>query len=213
LSGIPRDEERLKQLSKELPNKSHIYICDLLNEESTENLFDKADEEVGGIDVLVCNAGITKDSLAMRMTNKDFDLVLDINLRATFILNRSAIKKMMKRRYGRIVNIASIVGVTGNAGQANYSASKAGIIAMSKSIASEVATRGITINCVAPGFIETPMTAVLTEDQKNKMISNIPMGSMGLPMDVANGIMFLASEESSYITGQTLHINGGMAMI
>jgi 3-oxoacyl-[acyl-carrier protein] reductase len=213
LSGTSNEDEKLKKLSSELSNKSYIYTCNLLNEQETVELFNKADEETGGIDVLVCNAGITKDGLAMRMKNEDFELVLNINLRATFILTREAIKRMMKRRYGRIINIASIVGVTGNPGQANYSASKAGIIAMSKSIAAEVASRGITVNCIAPGFIETPMTAVLTEEQKNAMVSRIPVGKMGMPLDVANGILFLASEEAAYITGQTLHINGGMAMI
>jgi len=211
LSG--RNEDKLKELLAELPNKSFIFKCDLSNEEDVMSLFDKADAEMGGVDIIVCNAGITKDGLAMRMKNEDFDTVLNVNLRSTFILNRSAIKKMMKRRYGRIINIASIVGVMGNPGQANYVASKAGMIGMSKSIASEVASRGITINCVAPGFIATPMTDVLTDDQKSKMTTNIPMGKMGSPKDIANGIMFLASEEASYITGQTLHINGGMIMI
>ena len=208
-----RNKDKLNNLSSKLPNKSFIFPCDLSNIEEVEKLFETADAEMGGIDVLVCNAGITKDTLAMRMSNDDFENVINVNLKATFILNREAIKKMMKRRYGRIVNISSVVGVAGNPGQANYVASKAGMIGMSKSIAMEVATRGITVNCIAPGFIETPMTDVLTEDQKNRILSGIPMGRMGEPEDIANSIIFIASKEASYITGQTIHVNGGMLMI
>ena len=208
-----RNKDKLNNLSSKLPNKSFIFPCDLSNIEEVEKLFETADAEMGGIDVLVCNAGITKDTLTMRMLNDDFENVINVNLKATFILNREAIKKMMKRRYGRIVNISSVVGVAGNPGQANYVASKAGMIGMSKSIAMEVATRGITVNCIAPGFIETPMTDVLTEDQKNRILSGIPMGRMGEPEDIANSIIFIASKEASYITGQTIHVNGGMLMI
>ena len=208
-----RNKDKLNNLSSKLPNKSFIFPCDLSNIEEVEKLFETADAEMGGIDVLVCNAGITKDTLTMRMSNDDFENVINVNLKATFILNREAIKKMMKRRYGRIVNISSVVGVAGNPGQANYVASKAGMIGMSKSIAMEVATRGITVNCIAPGFIETPMTDVLTEDQKNRILSGIPMGRMGEPEDIANSIIFIASKEASYITGQTIHVNGGMLMI
>lgn len=211
LSGT--NKAKLEKLASEISTKTFIYECNLSNDECLSELFDKADTEMDGIDILVCNAGITKDNLAMRMSNEDFDNVLNINLRSSFILNRNAIKKMMKRRYGRIINISSIVGVMGNAGQANYCASKAGLIGMSKAIAMEVASRGITINCVAPGFIETPMTAVLTEEQKNKMLAEIPMGRMGQAEEIANTIIFLASKEASYITGQTLHVNGGMLMI
>lgn len=211
LSGT--NKAKLEKLASEISTKTFIYECNLSNDECLSELFDKADTEMGGIDILVCNAGITKDNLAMRMSNEDFDNVLNINLRSSFILNRNAIKKMMKRRYGRIINISSIVGVMGNAGQANYCASKAGLIGMSKAMAMEVASRGITINCVAPGFIETPMTAVLTEEQKNKMLAEIPMGRMGQAEEIANTIIFLASKEASYITGQTLHVNGGMLMI
>ncbi len=208
-----RNKDKLNDLSSKLPNKSFIFPCDLSNIEEVEKLFETADTEMGGIDVLVCNAGITKDTLAMRMSNDDFENVINVNLKATFILNREAIKKMMKRKYGRIINISSVVGVAGNPGQANYVASKAGMIGMSKSIAMEVATRGITVNCIAPGFIETPMTDVLTDDQKNKILSGIPMGKMGQAEDIANSIVFIASKEASYITGQTIHVNGGMLMI
>ncbi|MDR1499069.1 MAG: 3-oxoacyl-[acyl-carrier-protein] reductase [Rickettsiales bacterium] len=208
-----RNKEKLEKLASSLGVKTHIFSCDLGNIADVEELFDRADAEMGGIDVLVCNAGITKDMLAIRMTTSDFEDVITVNLKATFILNRSALKRMMKRRYGRIINISSITGVMGNAGQANYVASKAGMIGMSKSLAMEVASRGITVNCVAPGFIETPMTDVLTEEQKTRMLANIPIGKMGTPVDVANSIVFLASREAGYITGQTLHINGGMLMV
>lgn len=208
-----RNEEALKQLALNLNTQTFIFTCDLNKKEEVLELFDKADSEMNGIDILICNAGITKDGLSMRMSDGDFEQVLEINLNSTFFLNRSAIKKMMKRKYGRIINISSIVGVMGNPGQANYVASKAGVIGMSKSIAAEVATRGITVNCIAPGFIKTAMTDVLTEEQKNKMITQIPMGRMGNADEIANTAMFLASKEASYITGQTLHVNGGMLMI
>ena len=168
---------------------------------------------MSGIDIMLCNAGITKDSLSMKMKTEDFQKVIDINLTSTFILNRDMAKKMMKRKYGRIINTASIVGVMGNPGQANYVASKAGMIGMTKSIALEYASRGITINCIAPGFIKTPMTDVLTDDQKNAMLSRIPEGKFGLPQDIANTAIFLASDEANYITGQTIHVNGGMLMV
>lgn len=211
LSGTRK--EKLEKLANEINSKTFLYECNLSNDESVSELFDKADTEMGGIDILVCNAGITKDNLSIRMSNEDFDSVLNLNLRSTFILNRNAIKKMMKRKYGRIINISSIVGIMGNPGQANYCASKAGMIGMSKSMAIEVASRGITINCIAPGFIETPMTDVLTEDQKNKMLSAIPVGRMGQAKEIASTVVFLASKEASYITGQTIHVNGGMLMV
>lgn len=208
-----RNKEKLNKVATGIGGNTFTFVCDLENMEDVESFFEKADAEMGGIDVLVCNAGITKDMLSIRMTTADFEKVLDVNLKAGFILNREAIKKMMKRRYGRIINISSVVGVMGNAGQVNYVASKAGLIGMSKTLAIESASRGITVNCVAPGFIETPMTDVLTDDQKNKILSGIPMGKMGQPEDIANTILFLASKEASYITGQTIHVNGGMLMI
>ena len=210
-------EDKLKEMAAELSEitKNEVkYIAFNLSDAAQVNeLFDKAEEMVGQIDILVCNAGITKDNLVLRMKDEDFEQVLDVNLKSTFILNRNAIKKMMRRKYGRIINVASIVAVQGNPGQANYVASKAGMIGMSKSMAAEVASRGITINCVAPGFIQTAMTDVLTEQQKHAMISKIPMGKMGSVEDISSSIAFLASEEAGYITGQTLHINGGMLMV
>lgn len=208
-----RDEEALNQLSSELSVKNYKYIVDLSDLKGLEEFIEKADQEMGGIDIMLCNAGITKDSLSMKMKTEDFQKVIDINLTSTFILNRDMAKKMMKRKYGRIINTASIVGVMGNPGQANYVASKAGMIGMTKSIALEYASRGITINCIAPGFIKTPMTDVLTDDQKNAMLSRIPEGKFGLPQDIANAAIFLASDEANYITGQTIHVNGGMLMV
>ena len=168
---------------------------------------------MGKIDILVNNAGITQDGLCMRMTDEQWQKVLDINLTAGFKLSRAVIPGMMKRRYGRIVNMASIVGVFGNAGQANYAASKGGLIAMTKCMAQELAARGITLNCVAPGFIKTPMTDVLPQEAKDALAKKIPMGRLGLAEDIANTVAFLASEEASYITGQTIHVNGGMSMV
>jgi len=208
-----RRMESMEKLEEEIGKQKYKFVADLSDEVATEKLFNEADEAMGGIDILVCNAGLTKDGLAMRMKNEDWDLVLNINLRSSFILNREAIKKMMRRKYGRIINMASIVGVMGNPGQANYVASKAGLIGMSKSIASEVASRGITVNCIAPGFIKSPMTDVLSDEQKAKLNAGIPMGKMGTPEDIANTVVFLSSEEAGYITGQTIHVNGGMAMI
>jgi len=206
-------EEKLKELQNQIGENCKILTCNLSDFEQVEALFDKAEELAGGqIDILVCNAGITKDNLILRMKNEDFDKVLDVNLKSTFILNRNAIKKMMRRKWGRIINIASVVGVTGNPGQCNYVASKAGMIGMSKSMAAEVASRGITINCVAPGFIESPMTEVLNDAQKEVILNKIPAGKMGNANDIANGVAFLASDEAGYITGTTLHINGGMFM-
>ncbi|MBU6139953.1 MAG: 3-oxoacyl-ACP reductase FabG [Proteobacteria bacterium] len=205
-------EEKLQELANEIGGDVKFIACDLSNVEAVDALFDKAEELVGQIDILVCNAGITKDNLVLRMKNEDFDHVIDVNLKSTFILNRNAVKKMMRRKYGRIINITSVVGVTGNPGQANYVASKAGMIGMTKSIAQEVASRGITINCVAPGFIKSPMTEILTEQQRAAILHKIPAGEMGESTDIAKAVAFLASEDASYITGHTLHVNGGMFM-
>ncbi len=209
-------EEKLQELAMQLQSLSTHEIkyipCDLADAVSVNNLFDKAEELLSQIDILVCNAGITRDNLALRMKDEDFNHVIDINLKSTFILNRSAIKKMLKRKYGRIINISSVVALTGNAGQANYVASKAGMIGMSKSFAQEVASRSITINCVAPGFIESPMTDILTDHQKSAILHKIPCARMGNTSEIASAVAFLASEEASYITGQTLNVNGGMFM-
>lgn len=206
-------EDRLKELAETIGNDTQIFPCNLSDENEVESLFERAEEKLGQIDIIVCNAGITKDNLSLRMKNEDFDQVININLRSTFILNRNAIKKMMKRKYGRIINISSVVAVSGNPGQANYVASKAGVIGMSKSLALEVASRGITINCVAPGFIQTAMTDILNEVQKQEIMKSIPMQKMGNSLDIAATVAFLASNEAGYITGQTVHVNGGMLMV
>ena len=207
-----KDSEAMNKIANEV-NAKHVYTIDLSDLNGLESFIEKADTEMGGIDVMLCNAGITKDSLSMKMKTEDFQKVIDINLTSTFILNRDMAKKMMRRKNGRIINTASIVGVMVNPGQANYVASKAGMIGMTKSIALEYASRGITINCIAPGFIKTPMTDVLTDEQKNAMLSRIPEGRFGNPEDIANTAIFLASDEAAYITGQTIHVNGGMLMV
>lgn len=206
-------EESLNKLAAELKERVTVKTCNLQDNDAVSNLIDEAAAIHDRLDILVCNAGITKDNLSLRMSIEDFDAVMNINLRSTFVLNKAAIKRMMKQRYGRIINISSIVGFTGNLGQANYTAAKAGMVAMSKTLAQEVATRGITVNCVAPGFIDTPMTSVLKDEIKEELIKKVPIGRLGTAEDIANGVVFLASLEASYITGQTLHINGGMAMI
>ena len=190
-----------------------VLPCNLSSPEDVEKLVPAAAEAMGGLDILVNNAGITRDGLAMRMKDDDWQSVLDVNLTSSFRLARAAMKLMMKKRWGRIVSVTSIVGVTGNAGQANYAASKAAIIGMSKSLAQELATRNVTVNCVAPGFIATPMTDVLNEKQREGILAQIPAGRMGSGDDIAAAVLFLASEEAGYVTGQTLHVNGGMAMI
>jgi 3-oxoacyl-[acyl-carrier protein] reductase len=205
-------EEKLQELATEIGGDVKYVACNLSDTAAVDALFDKAEELVGQIDILVCNAGITKDNLILRMKDDDFNHVLDVNLKSTFVLNRNAIKKMMRRKYGRIINIASVVGVTGNPGQCNYVASKAGMIGMSKSLAQEVATRGITINCVAPGFIQSPMTDILNDVQREAILNKIPAGKMGESSDIAKAVAFLASEDARYITGHTLHVNGGMFM-
>ncbi len=204
-------QELAKEIAKEDAHKISCIPCNLADINEVENLFDKA-EEFSPIDILVCNAGITKDNLILRMKTEDFQQVIDTNLRSTFILNRNAIKKMLKRKYGRIINIASVVASTGNPGQANYVASKAGMIGLSKSLASEVATREITVNCISPGFITSPMTDILTDVQKHAILAKIPAGKMGTAQEIANAVAFLASQEASYITGHNLQVNGGMFM-
>jgi 3-oxoacyl-[acyl-carrier protein] reductase len=212
LHGTRKDA--LDALAHELGGERvHVLTAPLNDPEATLALLPQAEAVMGSVDILVNNAGITRDTLLMRMKDTDWDEVMMVNLRSTFILSRSAIKGMMKRRYGRIINMTSVVGVTGNAGQTNYSASKAGMIGFSKSLAAEVASRNITVNCIAPGFIETPMTDVLTEDQKARILGSVPAGRLGSVNEIAAAAVFLASTEAAYITGQTLHVNGGMAMI
>ena len=205
--------EKLEALAADLGERTHVIAANLGDMESVEALAKEAIEAMGGIDILVNNAGITRDNLAMRLSDDDWADVIRVNLQAVFKLSKSVLRPMMKARFGRIINITSVVGQTGNAGQANYAASKAGTVGMSKSLAQEVASRNITVNCIAPGFIETPMTDALTDDQKAAINANIPAGRMGQPDDVAACAVFLASDESAYVTGQTLHVNGGMAMV
>lgn len=191
----------------------HVLTCNLSSADDVEKLIPAAEAAMGGLDILVNNAGITRDGLAMRMKDEDWQQVLDVNLTSSFRLARAAIKLMMKKRWGRIISVTSVVGVTGNPGQANYVASKAGLIGMSKSLAQEVASRNVTVNCVAPGFIATPMTDALNDKQKEAILGRIPSGRMGASEDIAAAVLYLASEEAGYVTGQTLHVNGGMAMI
>jgi len=205
-------QEALDALSAELPG-SVALACNLSDPAETDSLIGRAEEALGGLDILVANAGITKDGLLLRMKDEDFERVLDVNLGSYFRLARAASKGMMKRRLGRIIAITSVVGVTGNPGQANYAASKAGMIGFTKSIAQELASRGITANCIAPGFIVSPMTDALNEAQKEAITKSIPAARLGQPDDIAAAVVYLASDQASYVTGQTLHVNGGMAMI
>ncbi|MBL9033161.1 MAG: 3-oxoacyl-[acyl-carrier-protein] reductase [Rhodospirillaceae bacterium] len=205
--------EPLQNLKSQLGMRAHVLPCDLGNVADTEQLMKSAEAAMGGVDILVNNAGLTRDGLAMRMKDEDWQKVIDVNLTAGFRLARAALRGMMKKRWGRIIGITSIVGVTGNPGQANYAAAKAGMIGMSKAMAQEVASRGITVNCVAPGFIETQMTGVLSEDQKSRIMASIPAGRLGQSAEVATAVVYLASSEAAYVTGQTIHVNGGMAMI
>jgi 3-oxoacyl-[acyl-carrier protein] reductase len=205
--------EPLEALAAELGARAHVLACNLSVAEEVEALVKRAAEAMGSVDILVNNAGITKDGLVMRMSDADWQQVIDVNLTATFRLCRAAIRGMMKARWGRIVNISSVVGQTGNAGQVNYAASKAGMVGMSKSLAAEVASRGITVNCVAPGFIETAMTGKLNEAQRAGILGAVPAGRMGTPSEIAAAVLYLASAEAGYVTGATLHVNGGMAMI
>jgi len=206
-------EEKLKELAAELGDRTFIYPANLSDREAVKALGQKAEEEMSGIDILVNNAGITRDGLFVRMSDEDWDAVLNVNLTSVFNLTRELTHPMMRRRNGRIINITSIVGVTGNPGQANYCASKAGLIGFSKSLAQEIASRNVTVNCIAPGFIESAMTDKLSEKQKEAIMGSIPMKRMGAGGDIAAAVVYLASDEAAYVTGQTLHINGGMAMI
>jgi len=205
--------EALEALAAELGERVVIAPCNLSDKDSVEALLPTAEEKLGGLDILVNNAGITRDNLFMRLKDEDWDNVLAVNLTAAFRLSRAAAKSMMRRRYGRIVAIGSVVGTTGNPGQGNYAAAKAGLIGMSKALAAEVASRNITVNVVAPGFIESPMTQALNDKQREGILSGVPMGRLGEGKDVAAAVAFLASTEAGYVTGQTLHVNGGMAMI
>ena len=205
--------ESLQDLIHEMGDGAFVFPADLSSLEEAEALIAKATDVLGSIDILVNNAGITRDNLSVRLKNDDWQAVLDVNLSSAFRLSRAVLRGMMKARWGRIISVTSIVGITGNPGQANYAASKAGMIGMSKSLAQEVANRGITVNCIAPGFIETAMTDVIGEEQKSKLVKGIPSGRMGHPKDIATACIYLASEEASYVTGQTLHVNGGMAMV
>jgi len=205
--------EVLQQLKDEIGEGVHILPCNLSSAEDVEKLVPAAEAALGGLDILVNNAGITKDGLAMRMKDEDWQSVIDVNLTANFRLSRAAMRLMMKKRWGRIINITSIVGVTGNPGQANYVASKAGLIGMTKSLAQELASRNVTVNCIAPGFIATPMTEALNDKQKEAILGRIPAGRMGGPTDIASAVVYLASQEAGYVTGQTIHVNGGMAMV
>ncbi|CAN2534990.1 MAG TPA: 3-oxoacyl-[acyl-carrier-protein] reductase [Methylosinus sp.] len=206
-------EEALVTLAAELVDRVHVLPCDLSDKAQAEALVPAAEKAMGGLDILVNNAGITRDMLFMRLKDEDWDAVLNVNLTSAFRLSRAALRGMMRKRHGRIIGITSIVGVTGNAGQGNYAAAKAGMIGMTKSLAAEVASRNITVNCVAPGFIESPMTDALNETQKQTILRAVPAGRLGTGADVAAAVVYLSSEEAAYVTGQTLHVNGGMAMI
>lgn len=211
LSGTRVDP--LEALAAELGSRAHVLPCNLSVSEEVEGLVKRAAEAMGAVDILINNAGITRDGLAMRMSDDDWASVIDVNLTATFRLCRAAIRGMMKARWGRIVNISSVVGTTGNAGQVNYAAAKAGMVGMSKSLAAEVASRGITVNCVAPGFITTAMTDKLNEEQKARILTAVPAGRMGEAAEIAAAVLFLSAPEAGYVTGATLHVNGGMDMV
>jgi 3-oxoacyl-[acyl-carrier protein] reductase len=207
-------EAVLQELAAELGERSAVVACDLSDSTAVDALVGRAEEALGGgIEILVNNAGLTRDGLSMRMKDEDWQAVLDVNLTACFRLSRAALRGMTRARFGRIINITSIVGVTGNPGQANYAASKAGMIGFSKSLAAEVASRSVTVNCIAPGFIASPMTDALNDKQRDALLPRIPLGYTGAPEDVAASVVYLASNEARYMTGQTLHVNGGMAML
>jgi len=211
LSGTRR--EALEALAGELGSRAHVLPCDLADAAAVEALVPAAEAAMGSLDILVNNAGVTRDNLFMRMKDAEWDTVIAVDLTAAFRLSRACLKGMMRRRFGRIIGIASIVGVTGNPGQGNYAAAKAGMIGMSKALAAEVASRGITVNCVAPGFIASPMTDKLNDKQREAILKSVPSGKLGSGADIGAAAVFLASDEAAYVTGQTLHVNGGMAMI
>ncbi len=211
LSGTRR--EVLEASAAALGERAHVVVADLAEAAAADGLIANAERAAGPIDILVNNAGLTRDMLALRLKDEDWQAVLDVDLTAPFRLARAALRGMLKRRAGRIIGISSIVGSTGNAGQANYAAAKAGLVAMSKSLAQEVGSRGITVNVVAPGFVETPMTDALGEVQRQRLLGAIPLGRMGQPADVGAAVVYLASDEAGWVTGATLHVNGGMAMI
>ena len=212
LSGTRR--EALDALAGELGGRCHVLPCDLSDAGSVEQLVPQAEEAFGGeVDILVNNAGVTRDMLFARLTDEDWDLVLTVNLTAAMRLSRAVLRGMMRRRAGRIVSITSVVGVTGNAGQGNYAASKAGLIGMTKSLAAEIASRNVTVNCVAPGFTASAMTDALNEKQRAAILERVPARRLGTPAEIASAVVYLASDEAAYVTGQTIHVNGGMAMI
>lgn len=206
-------EEKLNALAADMGDRTHVFPANLADKEAVAELGAKVEEKLEGVDILVNNAGITRDGLFVRMSDDDWDDVINVNLSSVFRLTRALTHPMMRRRFGRIINITSVVGVTGNPGQANYCASKAGMIGFSKSLAQEIASRNVTVNCVAPGFIESAMTEKLNDKQKDTILGAIPMKRMGSCDEVASSVAFLASDEAAYMTGQTLHVNGGMAMI
>jgi 3-oxoacyl-[acyl-carrier protein] reductase len=211
LSGTRR--EALEALAGELGQRVHVLPCDLTDAAAVEALVPAAETAMGSLDILVNNAGLTRDNLFMRMKDAEWDTVIAVDLTAAFRLSRACLKGMMRRRFGRIIGVTSIVGVTGNPGQGNYAAAKAGMIGMSKALAAEVASRGITVNCIAPGFIASPMTDALNDKQREAILASVPMGRLGAGADIGAAAVYLASGEAAYVTGQTLHVNGGMAMI
>ncbi|WP_230531193.1 3-oxoacyl-[acyl-carrier-protein] reductase [Microvirga roseola] len=210
LSGTRRSV--LDEIASSFGERVHVVEANLSDKDSVEALVPAAEAAMDGLDILVNNAGVTKDNLFMRMKDEEWDTVIAVNLTAAFRLSRAAVKGMMRRRYGRIVNIGSVVGSTGNPGQGNYAASKAGLIGMTKALAAEVASRNITVNCVAPGFIQSPMTDALNEKQREAILGTIPMARLGQGDEIASSVVYLASSEAGYVTGHTLHVNGGMAM-
>ncbi len=211
LSGTRRPV--LDEIAASLGERAHVVEANLSDKDSVEALVPAAEAALGGLDILVNNAGVTRDNLFLRMKDEEWETVINVNLTAAFRLSRAAVKGMMRRRFGRIVNIGSVVGSTGNPGQGNYAASKAGLIGMTKAVAAEVASRGITVNCVAPGFIESPMTDALADKQREAILGTIPMGRLGKGDEIAAAVVYLVSDEAAYVTGHTLHVNGGMAML